>query len=299
MPRFNHADYADLANSILAKTSADATLSDAFRKTAKDRGMNAHEAQRLLESTNVLAHLDQFEKRSSKADRYVEFTPLDPADELPALFGAEKKRPTAKTASMLSPHDEASVAYRAVDAAAPLMLLDLPNEHFEKTASLPEFEGDLSLGLDPVPSALAIDQGEHDGSSWMDHGNRSWHAYQLVEKVAEGVADRAFAARYAFAEKLAALSRTLDRVDSLPFDHFERDCRQLFGSDADVPLQILKEAQPDERAQQRVTKTAEARGLRWSPYVQERHEHRQMRDVVAALKDVRDWEAARANLVGA
>jgi len=105
---FNNADYDSLSTAIVNDFVQDGseTLQTRIAKVASDLRMGPNEARRLLERTNVRAHLTLFDKRAAEDDRYVEFAVADPDALMSELFGQADTRADAsnlKTASQALP----------------------------------------------------------------------------------------------------------------------------------------------------------------------------------------------------
>lgn len=209
MPRFNDQDYQRLAKAI-TKDHVDekVPLSDGFQKAARDCRMNAHEATRLLQATNVTAHLELFDKMGSA--RYVEFDALEPDDELPKLFdgGVETSEKVAEAWELG---------------------LELPDERWER---LREGVEKVAAAEVPVEEARAT-PGPYDGE-------RGWNALRLAEKTAEEVAYRLRVAYLDYEEELEKLATLFRRVDAMDYPEFEKDAVALY-PDAEPVIAKLRE----------------------------------------------------------
>lgn len=83
----NDADYNKYAKAIVADFRKDqaAGMHDSLVKLASDTGLNPNETRRLVEKTNMTAHLSFFDKTSQ--DNYIEFDVIDPEAVIGELFG--------------------------------------------------------------------------------------------------------------------------------------------------------------------------------------------------------------------
>lgn len=248
MPRYTDQDYQKLARAITQDfVNDEASLSDGFQKVARDGKMNVHEASRLLQTTNVTAHLDLFEKMGS--ERYVEFEALEPADELPRLFDAEK------TAQVASPEPWG-------------LGLDLPDEH--EAARRPLVE---KVAAEMVP---VVDEPAPRGKY---EGVRGYNAARLVEKTAEELETRLRMAHMNYEDAIVKLATAFRRVDAMDYGQFEKDAVALHGPRVEPVLAKLRDHVRREHGP--LDKTA-------SHFVIVRREHAQLRDVVAAYDAARE-----------
>jgi len=251
---YNDKDYQRFAKSIVDTFVQQAVpLEDGVVKVADDRCMNAYEARRLLEATNLNAHLVLFEKMADH--KYVEFDVVEPEKVASRLFASPDP----------DDHDDEPDFFGKVAS----LRLELPDERWD-TLSHQVAE---KLAAEAFPAAAEPEPEDPYA------GDKMHHAIQLTNKVAEELKMAALAAHMEYTDKVAALAQTFNYVSSMPFEEFEKDAHAL--ADSQVAATILaKVREHNPRLPESSEKTASA-----TRYVVERKEHGMFREVVAAYND--------------
>lgn len=109
-------EYEALAASLVSATAAGgAPLLEGVIKCATERDMNPHETMRLIETTNVAAHMERFKCASGSA--YVEFDVVDPGIVEQRMFG-KVPVPVEDPAPSATGGDGVKMASASYDAAS-------------------------------------------------------------------------------------------------------------------------------------------------------------------------------------
>lgn len=252
-PRYKDQDYQKLAQAIVDDfIKEDVPLQESYSKVARDLELNAHEARRLLEATNVNAHLSLFEKMGND-HRYVEFTTLDPQNVGEMAF--------AKTASA-----DRIRGYSAepvvMDEMAYFNTLDV-NEFYDTRKD--ELE---KIAAQVVPTIEDTERGPYEGE-------RGWRAVATLEKTGSELESLLRQKHLVYEESLEKLANYMRRVDAIPFDELEKDAMALHDNAAPV---LLKLREYSGRGAGPLEKTA-------NHYVITKNEHRLFGEAVAAYED--------------
>jgi hypothetical protein len=190
-------------------------LEDSLVKVARDMELNAHEARRLLEATNVNAHLSLMQKMGED-HRYVEFATLDPTKVAALLFDGGEK-----TAEYYEP--EASS-----DPGFEYLALELPDERYE----------DIRHRVEKV-AAEAVPVIEYPGSGKYE-GERGWAAAATLHKTGEELEMQLRVSHLDYEDKVASLLTFMKRVDTIGWDELEKDAMSLFEESAFPVIRKLR-----------------------------------------------------------
>jgi len=246
---YSDQDYQTLAKAIVEDFVQQAVpLEDGVVKQASASSMNAYETRRLLEATNLNAHLILFEKMAEH--KYVEFDVVDPESVCAKLFASPE------------PVQQDGDVFGKVAS----LNLELPDERWEK----------LSYATAEKLAAAAFPELAPDPEPAPYGGDRLHHAIQLSDKVAEELLMGALTAHQHYTDKVAAFARHFTFLTAMPFADFEKDAYALAEpAVADAILAKTREFN-SMLPEMFVEKTASGR------YVIERAEHTMFREVVAA-----------------
>lgn len=99
MAAINEDTYTRLSRAIVSAQSDSYSLRDGLIKISREQGMNADQVRRLVERTNTVAHLEQFQN-AKQASRNVVFEAVDPEDVLRGI-GAAAPADATKTAAVV------------------------------------------------------------------------------------------------------------------------------------------------------------------------------------------------------
>ena len=201
--RFQDTDYQKMAAAIV-DDFVDSTipLEDSLVKVARDMDLNAHEARRLLEATNVNAHLSLMQKMGDD-HRYVEFATLDPMKVAGLLFDGGEKTASCETALLAETPDFEDLA------------LALPDERYE----------DIRHRVEKV-AAASVPVIEYPGSGPYE-GVRGFNAARTLEKTGEELEMCLRQAHLVYEEKTASLLSYMKRVDAISWEELEIDAMAL------------------------------------------------------------------------
>jgi hypothetical protein len=248
---YSDQDYQKLAKAIVDDFVQQAVpLEDSVVKLAQDRALNAYETRRLLEATNLNAHLVLFEKMSEH--KYVDFDVVDPESVCEKLFASP------------DPADHASGDDGSIFGKTASLHLELPDERWEKLSH--GVAEKLAAEAFPTPEAPAVDPYA---------GVKYHHAVQLTAKVAEELQMKARAAHMFYTDKVAELANTFTYLSAMPFEEFEKDAHAL-ATVAPAILAKVREFNPNLPAFEPSKLASDAH------FVVERKEHALFREVVAA-----------------
>jgi hypothetical protein len=267
---YNDQDYQKLAKAIVDDLVERAIpLEDSVVKLATDQGLNAYETRRLLEATNLNAHLVLFEKMADH--KYVDFDVVDPESVCEKLFASPDPRDHEGSDDMFG--------------KTASLNLELPDERWEKLS----FHLAEKLAAEAFPAPAVPEPVDPYA------GDKLHHAVQLTTKVAEELKMRALGAHMHYTDKVAALAETFSYLSAMPFEEFEKDAHAI--ADADRVVHILakmREVNP------RLPETAQVKTASARRFVVERKEHALFREVVAAYNEALDlalgyqWYEAQA-----
>lgn len=208
MNSLNDKDYQSLAQAIVCDyMDQNVPLRDSLVKVAGEQGFNVHETRRLLETTNVHAHLSLFKQAEDK--KYVEFDVIDPNDVCGELFGR------VNTSCDDGPHEKVASLSEAD------LFLDLPDEHYNA----------MEEQIEKTAASLVPDVEEEAPRGPYD-GDRGYHAYSLVNKVANELENKVLELHQDYTEALEKLSSEFKSVYAADFTDFEKDAYALHGDDA-------------------------------------------------------------------
>lgn len=263
---YNDRDYQTLAKAIVTDfVQGGCPLADSVVKTANDMSFNPHETRRLIEATNVNAHLTLFEKQAEH--KYVEFDIVEPQDVLDRLFA--------------SPADTDGNA--ALEKHAADLSLELPDERWDRVRERIE-----------KTAATAVPDVEETPAQEKYAGVRAHHAIQKINKVKDELETQLYGRYHEYQEKVARLRTQFRLLDALDFRQFEKDAYALFpAEDVDHPLMTLRDMMGIDAEK---TASTDASG-----YVIERREHQFLKEAVEAYRGVREvadgikWYQARAD----
>lgn len=217
-PRYKDQDYQKLAQAIVDDyVTNEVPLDESYEKVARDLELNAHEARRLLEATNVNAHLSLFEKMGED-HRYVEFETLDP-EKLASTIFTEK---TKKIAAVSTPNDTPNPYYEWLH-------LDLPDEHFD----------DVREEVEKVAAAEVPELEEHTRGDY--EGDRGWAAVATLEKTGAELESLLRQAHIVYEEELEKLADYMRRVDAMPWTQLEKDAMSLHNNAGPVLSKLREE----------------------------------------------------------
>lgn len=201
------SDYQDLAKAIVSDFLAGHTsLRDGLVKVATDHQLNVNETRRVLEATNVHAHLSLFKEANDH--KYVEFDVIDPVDVCNELFG--RVEVPSKTSTQVK------TAYYVADR-----YLDLPDER--RTEQHVEA---VKIAYATVPRTKR--KAKRDKYA----GATGYNAYALAQKVAEEMESRVLILHQEcdeIHEKIASQYRSIYSED---FSDLQRDAFALHGADS-------------------------------------------------------------------
>lgn len=207
MNSLNDKDYQSLAQAIVCDyMDQNIPLRDSLVKVADEHQFNVHETRRLLEATNVHAHLSLFKQAEDK--KYVEFDVVDPDDVCGELFG--------RVNVDCDPNNNEKVA-ALIESD---LYLDLPDEHYE----------DVSEQVEKVASTAVPDVADEVKGPY--EGERGYHAYSLVNKVAQELENKILELHQEYTDAIEKLSAEFQSVYSPDFSEFEKDAYALHGDDA-------------------------------------------------------------------
>jgi hypothetical protein len=250
---YNDRQYQSMAKAIISDFSEKRCALDAgVVKVAQDLSLNANETRRLVEATNVHAHLELFEKMAEH--RYVEFDVVDPTGVLDCLFASpatvDKNSPLEKTAAVL--------------------FTELPDERWDQVR-----ERVQKVASEAVPHVEEPQQEKVAARHVMAAADK-------VAKTTDELETRLHEAYLNYNDKVAALREQFRYTDAIEFDEFARDAYGLLGKHAEHTIEKLRELMrlPQE-------KTAEA----WenpTEFVIERREHALFKEAVAAYQTACD-----------
>lgn len=202
--RFQDTDYQKMAQAIVDDfVGAEIPLEDSIVKVASDMELNAHEARRLLEATNVNAHLSLMQKMGDD-HRYVEFQTLDPTKLAGLLFNGEEK-----TASYYE--EPAAPAFSGFEDLS----LELPDERYEAVRHRVE-----KTAAAAVPEMEEHVRGDYEGA-------RGWGAAVTLQKTAAELEMQLRIAHLDYEDKVASLLSYMKRVDAIGWDQLEKDAMAL------------------------------------------------------------------------
>lgn len=107
-------------------------LHDSIVKIAQEHRLNPHEVRRVVEKTNVLVHMDGFEKKAE--DKYVTFKVANPDKILDELFGVSVDTETGAPDAIKCAYDASSRLPDEVNGEATITKLASANdEEYEDT----------------------------------------------------------------------------------------------------------------------------------------------------------------------
>lgn len=268
---YSDHDYQKFAQEIVAEYVLESRpLQDGVVKRASESQMNAHETRRLLEATNLKAHLTLFEKMSDH--RYVEFDVVDPKAVGDLLFASPE--PT-KTASALNIFPEANMGYT------------VPDEYWEERRPAAE-----KVASESVPE-IAVEAAP------------TWDVYKVhgallgTKKVAEEIDVAVTEAYWAYRDGVTKLASMFSRADSSDYGTFCQEAAKLHsGTKLAQVLEDVWENLPRQvREGSNFTKSAGA-------YVIERDEHRVLAACIsdlekaAQMQHAKDWLAHKLDVRG-
>lgn len=249
---YNDRQYQSMAKAIISDfLEKKCPLEGGVVKVAQDLSLNANETRRLVEATNVHAHLELFEKMAEH--KYVEFDVVDPSCVLDCLF--------ASPASLDGDHE--------LEKHASHMYTDLPDERWDKVRDRVQ-----KVAHEAVPE---VEEPAREKVA-------TRHLISAVDKIAktrDALETELQSAYYAYNDKVAALREQFRYTDAIDFDEFARDAYGLLGKQAEHTLDKLRQMLrlPEE-------KTAAARENP-TEYVIERREHALLKEAVDAYEKTR------------
>lgn len=251
----NDKEFQKLAKAIVCDyIESEIPLKNSVVKVAEQHDMNVHETRRLLETTNVRAHLSLFKEASD--DKYVEFEVVDPDEVCGELFG----RVSTPEESDCS---EKVAAYVEVDHH-----LELPDEHFNGVQE--EIE---KVASEQVPIVEEPEKKPYDGEA-------GYQAISLVNKVASELKSRIHQKYMDYEDTLEKIASNYSSIytDKSDLREFEKDAQALYGEDATHVVHSVFDRlneQPDN------VKIA-------NHYVIEKPVHEKLASAVAQYRDLKD-----------
>lgn len=226
--RLGSNDYQKLAQAIVDDfVNDDVPLQESFLKAARDMSLNAHESRRLLEATNVNAHLSLMQKMGGDGHRYVEFETLDPEKLAAELFD---NAPEEKTASYHTPEGAPSIFGEDLG-------LELEDERFAA----------MKDAVEKVAAQAVPDLDEHIPGKY--DGHRAWAAAATLHKTAEELEMQLRQHYIVYEEKVASLRDYMRRVDAMPWDELEKDAMALSDGAAAPVLRKLRDVRGEQTAE--------------------------------------------------
>lgn len=213
---YNDTQYTKLAKAIVDDfVEREIALKAGVIKTANELSLNAHETRRLIETTNVHAHLTLFNKMADS--RYVEFEIADPQEICDAVFGGDSG--AASTSTEKVAHED-SVA----DLYAPL-----PNErHLLKIAAYEKTASDTSVLGTPPPT-----HGKYDG-------NRAYATLSYVNKVAAELESELRQRNFVYKEAVERFAEPFRLLGGPDHSAFEKCAFSRYGRRSANALQKLR-----------------------------------------------------------
>lgn len=209
---YSDRDYQKLAEAVVADfISSNIPLEKTVIKTAQDANLNVNETRRLVEATNVMAHLTLFNKMAEH--RYVEFDVVDAEHVCDTLFAD----PTGAMAC-----DSPSEKTAAYD-----LRLDLPDERWE---DVKERARDLASVAFEKVAEVETPRDKYAGV-------RAHYAISHAQKVEDELNTRLQIAYLNYQEKVAHVKHAMTFVDAIPKEELQRDMLALQGSQALPVLQ--------------------------------------------------------------
>lgn len=250
---YNDRQYQSMAKAIICDfVDNKCALDKGVVKVAQELNLNANETRRLVEATNVHAHLELFEKMAEH--KYVEFDVVDPDHVIDCLFASPS---TVDQNSPLTKH-----------AAA--LFTELPDERWNKVRDRVQKVASEAVPVveEPVREKVA-----------------TRHVLSAVDKVQKAGDELQTRLRIAYSEyndKVAALREQFRYTDAIEFDEFARDAYGLLGKQAEHTLEKLREMMrlPEEK-----TASAKENPTR---FVIERREHAMLKEAVDAYEAALD-----------
>ena len=263
---YNDRDYQTLAKAIVTDfVQGGCPLEDSVVKTANDMSFNPHETRRLIEATNVNAHLTLFEKQADH--KYVEFDIVEPQVVIDRLFA--------------SPADTDGNA--ALEKSASDLHLQLPDERWDRVRERVE-----------KTAATLVPEVEEEPERKKYAGVQAHHAIQKVNKVKDELETQLYSRYLDYQEKVARLRTQFRLLDAMDFRQFEKDAHALYpAEDVAHPLMTLRDMMGIE--------TEKNASYDTDAYVIERREHQFLKEAVEAYRQVREiadgleWYQKRAD----
>jgi len=211
---YTDRDYQKLAEAVVSDfVSSNIPLDKSVIKTAQDASLNVNETRRLVEATNVMAHLTLFNKMAEH--RYVEFDVVDAEHVCDVLFADPSRALNC---------DSIGEKIASYDLS-----LDLPDERWE---SVKERARELS---DQALEKVAYVEPERDAYA----GVRAHYAISHAGKVEDELNTQLHGAYLDYQEKVAAVKHAMTFIDATPADSLQSDMLALRGADALPVLQDI------------------------------------------------------------
>jgi hypothetical protein len=249
---YNDRDYQKIASSIVQDFVVGAIpLADSVVKAAGEMHLNPHETRRLIEATNVNAHLTLFEKQADH--KYVEFDIVDPTAVLDTLFAAPT--PAAVDPGVKTAH---------------LMFEELPDERWNEVRERIE-----------KTAAAAVPVMEEVPERNKYAGLNGHYAIQTVNRVKEELENELLIRHIDYNDKIAAMHQSMKYLDACTYDQLEKDAFALHDeNDVTHPLLRLREMMGIHLEEKTAHDT--------SAIVLPRREHGILKEAVEAFKAVRE-----------
>jgi hypothetical protein len=208
---YSDRDYQKLAEAVVADfVSSSIPLEKSVIKMAQESGLNVNETRRLVEATNVTAHLTLFSKMAEH--KYVEFDIVDPEHVCDTLFADPSRALNTEGEEKLASYD---------------LRLELPDERWEFVKERARELSDTALEkvamADPVQDKYA--------------GVRAHYAIDHAQRVEDELHTQLQIAYIGYQEKVAAVKHAMSFIDAAPADEVQSDMLALRGVDALPVLQ--------------------------------------------------------------
>lgn len=249
-------DYQKLAQAIVDdRFSCGTPLRESLVKVADDHQMNVHETRRLLEATNLKAHLTLFKEASD--DKYIEFDVIEPEDVVQELFGRVEPSQGDRGPG------EKVAAFKAVD----------------QTHALPdEYAAEKYKDIEKVASASVPEVETPNKNPYS--GDRGFKKVAKVNKVAEELHNAILEKKLAYEDAIDDIADEFRSVYSPDFREFEKDAYALHKTAASNV--VLKVCESLRIKPQETVKTASEH------YVIDKPVHEKLARAVDIYGDLRD-----------